>query len=137
MIVEHPLIAPQKSSRLTFPFLAPYAKEITMITVANHALQLFRASLEAIYGQRIERVVLYGSQARGDARPDSDYDVAIFLKGMNSFSDRWAEADKIAFASTSILNETDAVIHAMPYRAGAYLERTPLMHEIRREGLDL
>jgi len=25
----------------------------------------------------------------------------------------------------------------MPYRAGSYDERTPLMHEIRGEGIDL
>jgi hypothetical protein len=25
----------------------------------------------------------------------------------------------------------------MPYRAGSYEERTPLMHEIRAEGIDL
>jgi hypothetical protein len=25
----------------------------------------------------------------------------------------------------------------MPYREGAYRDRTPLMHEMRREGLDL
>ena len=100
-------------------------------------LQTFRAALDAMYGERIERVVLYGSQARGDARTDSDYDVAVFLNGLNAPSDRWAEADKIAVATANILNETGAIIHAMPYRAGAYLERTPLMHEIRREGLDL
>jgi hypothetical protein len=28
-------------------------------------------------------------------------------------------------------------VHALPYRAGAYQERTPLMHEIRREGIDI
>ncbi|HXO92171.1 MAG TPA: nucleotidyltransferase domain-containing protein [Stellaceae bacterium] len=33
----------------------------------------FRAALDDIYGPRIERVVLFGSHARGDARPDSDY----------------------------------------------------------------
>jgi predicted nucleotidyltransferase len=108
-----------------------------MATVISPILAKFRAALDAMYGERIERVVLYGSQARGEARPDSDYDVAVFLNGMNGPSDRWTEADKIAVAATNILNETGAVIHAMPYRAGAYLERTPLMHEIRREGLDL
>jgi hypothetical protein len=108
-----------------------------MTSVINPVLQMFRASLDAMYGERIERVVLYGSQGRGDAQPDSDYDVAVFLTGLNGPSDRWAEADKIAVAATNILNETGAVIHAMPYRAGAYHERTPLMHEIRREGLDL
>jgi hypothetical protein len=65
---------------------------------------------------------------------DSDYDIAVFLKDL---SNRWAEADKIAVATTDILRETGAVIHAMPYPAGAYRDRTPLMHEIRREGLDL
>jgi hypothetical protein len=61
-----------------------------MTSIANPVLQMFRAALDAIYGDRIERVVLYGSQARGNARPDSDYDVAVFLK---EFPDRWAELD--------------------------------------------
>ena len=34
-------------------------------------LKRFRATLDEIYGQRLERVVLYGSRARGDARPES------------------------------------------------------------------
>jgi predicted nucleotidyltransferase len=106
-----------------------------LITAANPViLKKFRAALDKLYGSRIERVVLYGSRARGDAQPDSDYDVAVFLKDL---ADRWAEADRIAIAATEILSETGAVIHAMPYRAGSYQERTPLMHELRREGVDL
>lgn len=94
----------------------------------------FRAALNELYGERLERVILFGSRARGDARPDSDYDIAVFLKNLD---DRWAEADRIALAATNILAETGAVIHAMPYRAGSYAERTPLMHELREEGRDL
>jgi predicted nucleotidyltransferase len=30
-------------------------------------LKRFRAALDAVYGDRIERVVLFGSRARGDA----------------------------------------------------------------------
>lgn len=97
-------------------------------------LRKFRAALDEVYGARIERVVLFGSRARDDARPDSDYDVAVFLNGL---SDRWSEADRIADLTTEIMEETGAFIHAMPYRAGSYRDRTPLMHEIRREGLDL
>jgi predicted nucleotidyltransferase len=52
----------------------------------------FRAALDILYGDRIERVVLFGSRARGDAREDSDYDVAVFLKGL---ADRWQEVDRI------------------------------------------
>jgi hypothetical protein len=43
----------------------------------------------------------------------------------------------LAAIETDILAETGHFIHAMPYRAGSYRERTPLMHEIRREGIDL
>ena len=49
-------------------------------------LRRFRAALDRLYGDRIERVVLFGSRARGDAREDSDYDVAVFLKRL---ADRW------------------------------------------------
>ena len=97
-------------------------------------LKQFRDALNEMYGARLERVVLFGSRARGDQRSDSDYDVAVFLK---DYADRWVEADRIADAATDILNETGAFIHAMPYRAAQYSERSPLMHEIRREGLEL
>lgn len=102
--------------------------------IHDPALTRFRAALGDIYGNQIERVVLFGSRARGDARPDSDYDVAVFLRG---FHDRWSEVDRLIPVVTDILYDAGVFIHAMPYRAGAYLDRTPLMHEIRREGLDL
>jgi len=98
-------------------------------------LKRFRAAVNEIYGDRVERVVLYGSRARGDAKPDSDYDVAVFVRDM---PDRMAEMNRLADLSTAILDETGEFIHAMPYRAGSYNdERMPLMHEIREEGIDL
>ena len=105
-----------------------------MATANPLILSKLRAALDTLYGKRIERVVLYGSRARGDARPDSDYDVAVFLEDLDN---RWAEADRIALAASHITTETGEVIHAMPYRAGSYQERTPIMHELRREGIDL
>jgi predicted nucleotidyltransferase len=100
----------------------------------NPILAKFRAALDEMYGEKIERVVLYGSRARGDAKPDSDYDVTVFLRNM---ADRFAEMDRLADLSTAILDETGEFIHAMPYRAGSYENRTSLMREIRREGVDL
>jgi predicted nucleotidyltransferase len=102
--------------------------------VDDPILTRFRATLDKIYGDRLERVVLFGSRARGDAREDSDYDVAVFLE---DFVDRWQEVDRIIPVVTEILDEHEAFIHAMPYRAGAYRDRTSLMGEIRREGVDL
>lgn len=101
---------------------------------ADRVLKRFRAALEELYGERIVRVVLFGSRARGDAHEDSDYDVAVFLRDL---TDRWQEVDRIVPVVTDILYEDGAFIHAMPYRAGAYRDRTSLMREIRREGVDL
>lgn len=107
---------------------------MSMRVAADPVLVRFREALDKMYGDRLERVVLFGSRARGDARPDSDDDVALFLR---DFHDRWSEMDRIVPLVTDILYDQGAFIHAMPYRAGADQERTPLMHEIRREGLDL
>jgi uncharacterized protein len=105
-----------------------------MENAINSVLTRFRAALDEAYGSRIERVVLFGSRARGDARPDSDYDVAVFLRDLDNFGQ---EARRIAELETDILYDTGAVINAIPFKAGSYQERTGLMGELRREGLDL
>jgi predicted nucleotidyltransferase len=94
----------------------------------------FRQALDEMYGSQLDRVVLFGSRARGDAHPDSDYDVAVFVRGMH---DRFAEMDRLADLGTNICDETGEFVHAMPYAAATYAERSPLMHEIRKDGLDL
>jgi predicted nucleotidyltransferase len=97
-------------------------------------LKRFKAALDEVYGGRIERVVLFGSRARGDAHADSDYDVAVFFRDL---SDRWREMDRLADIGTEILDDEGKFVHAMAYPAGAYRDRTPLMHEVRKDGVDL
>ena len=101
---------------------------------ADPILSRFRAALDEIYGDRLERVILYGSRARGEERPDSDHDIAVFIQDPASLGD---ELRRLASLTTDILLDTGAVICAMPFRAGAYRERTGFMHELRNVGLDL
>ncbi len=105
-----------------------------MATIVDPVLSRFRTALDEVYGERIERVVLYGSRARGDARADSDYNVAVFLKDLDGFG---KEAGRIASIEADILSDTGVVINALPLQAGSYRERTGLMQELRRDGLDL
>jgi predicted nucleotidyltransferase len=109
---------------------------MTTVTV-DPVLVRFRQALDEVYGpQRIERVVLFGSRARGDAGPESDYDLAVFLHGMDR-AGRFAEMNRLADLSTDILDETGQFVHAMPYRAGSYNEPTALMLGIRTDGIEL
>ena len=76
----------------------------------------YRARLEKIYGPRLVRVVLFGSQARGDAALDSDIDVMIVLAGP---LDHWRETDPPCRA-----HQGGAEVDRGP---GAPLRSTPLM----------
>jgi predicted nucleotidyltransferase len=107
---------------------------MSVSVTTDPVLVRFRKALDEIYGNRLDRVVLFGSRARGDARPDSDYDVAVFL---NEPDELWDELGKLSHITTGILVDTGAVISAKPFAADAYRERSPLMHEIRDDGLDL
>jgi uncharacterized protein len=71
----------------TSPFTSSQSRRADP-AVADPILRRFRTAILEIYGDRLERMVLYGSRARGDAQPDSDYDIALFLRNSASF---WEE----------------------------------------------
>jgi len=97
-------------------------------------LRRFYEALLEIYGSEIERVVLFGSRARGEARPGSDYDIAVFLK---SLPDVWEERKRLANLRVDFIDNTGAFFEAKPYLVSAWKDQTPLMHEIRKDGVDL
>jgi len=105
----------------------------TAVTI-DPVLARFRDAVRKLYGPALDRVVLFGSRARGDAAPDSDYDVAVFLKGVDNLM---PEFDQLADLRVQFLDREGAFFEAIPFRASAYGELTPLMHEIRRDGLTL
>ena len=43
-------------------------------------LREFRARVSEIYGDRLLEVILFGSEARGDAGPESDIDVVLVFR---------------------------------------------------------
>ena len=58
--------------------------------IDDPVLSRFRQEPGEAYGSRLERMMLFGSRARGDARPDSDYDIAVFIHEPESFGDETA-----------------------------------------------
>ncbi len=107
---------------------------MTVSSTDDPILTRFKVALQEIYGDQIERLLLFGSRARGEAQLDSDYDVAIFLKQM---PDRWKERQRLADLRVDFIDDTGAFFDAKPFSISAYADRTPLMYEIRRDGRDL
>ena len=107
---------------------------MTAVATDDPVLRRYRAALDALYGDRIERVVLFGSRARGDGHAESDYDVAVFL---TTLPDRWAERNRLADLRYDFLADSGAFFDTKPYLTSAWHDRTPLMREIRRDGVAL
>jgi hypothetical protein len=90
-----------------------------------------KSSMRTVRGWNVRSFM---GRARGDAQDESDYDIAVFL---HEVADRANELNRLADLGTDILYEAGRLVHARPYRAGAYRDRTPLMHEIRTDGIDI
>src|SRR5713226_292207 len=45
-------------------------------------LKRFKAKVEKILGDRLDRVVLFGSRSRGDADPESDFDLLVTVQSL-------------------------------------------------------
>jgi len=94
----------------------------------------FRAALAEHYGERLDSVILFGSRACGDAGGDSDYDIAVFLKQSRGF---WNEGGKLGEIETDVFYEHGAIVNAMAFPVSVRESRSPLMHELRRDGIVL
>lgn len=109
-----------------------YNKSMTQKKLAA-ILKKLRADLALILDNRLEAIYLYGSQARGDARPDSDIDVMIVLRGDFDYFDM---VMKTSACTAQISLEYDTVISCVFVSREDYADRkTPLLLNVRREGV--
>ena len=81
-------------------------------------------------------IILYGSRARGDARPDSDWDFLILLNGEVDFK----RTDRIRDHLYDVELEYDQIISSIVRNRGEWYSKyqvTPLYKNVSREGVTI
>ena len=92
------------------------------------ALRKFIDAIRAHYAARVHTIGLFGSRARGDARPDSDADLAVVLEdGDWSF---WRE--KVQLADLSYEPFMESGLHIQPWPIARSAWEDPEKHHSPR-----
>jgi predicted nucleotidyltransferase len=99
----------------------------------SELLRRVKLALEEAFGSRLHGVILYGSEARGTAEPDSDIDFLVLLDGP---IDHWEDSGTAIHALYALVLELDRPIHAKPVDVQQYeAQEWPLYREAKREGV--
>jgi len=101
----------------------------------DRVLSELKRRFEALYGDRLDRLLLFGSHARGDPEPASDVDVLVVLKGS---VDSNVERDRTLDIVAGMSLENDVVISCVFMDQERFLTRQgPLLRNVRREGVPI
>ncbi len=94
-------------------------------------LRKLKAGLAELYGERLSRVILYGSQARGEADEDSDIDVLVVLKGEVRPGE---EIERCGNLTAALSLEYDTLISTLYMSEAAFEARKePLLDNVYEE----
>ena len=108
-------------------------QELAVSENVKQALAELRRRFEELYGDRLVHLILYGSQARGDARPWSDIDVLVVLRREVN---EWEESHRTERIVGEVCLEFDVVIMCFFVGEAEYLSGDgELLRSVRREGV--
>ena len=99
----------------------------------SELLKRVKSILQEAFGPRLRSVVLYGSEARGTADPDSDIDLLVLLDGP---VDYWLESHRMVRILYPLVLEWGRPIDAKPVDIKEYeAQEWPLYRAAREEGV--
>jgi uncharacterized protein len=95
--------------------------------------QEIKKEFNLIYQERLSKLILFGSQARGDAQPDSDIDILVVLKDdVNPVE----EITKNSYLISEMCLKYETLINCL-YLSESKLnqENKPLIKNIKKDGI--
>ena len=109
----------------------------TVQTIQNqylvNLLNELKAGLVDLYGDRLFAVILFGSQARGEATPDSDIDVMAVLNDPVDFA---KEIYRMSDVSWHFLDKYGELVSIIPTAKSSFLgTSTSFIRVVKREGI--
>jgi predicted nucleotidyltransferase len=110
-----------------------FCRDEKMAMIQNeNVCKTFKEILIHSLGNSLKEIILYGSRARGDGSPDSDYDMLVIAEGDLSFLKPVVrEAEWICMEKYNVL--VSSIIYTPKIWAMAKV--SPLGWNIRREGV--
>lgn len=101
--------------------------------LSDNVLKRIKSLLQNTFGDRLRGVVLYGSEARGEAQLDSDIDLLVLLSPpVIRGEDLWSCIRGLY----PLVLELERPIHAKPVDVEQYeAQRLPLYREAKEEGI--
>ena len=104
----------------------------------SDALQIYMKGLQKIYGSAIEKIILYGSYARGDFNHSSDVDILVLV----NLDDEEIRNKKTELADYTFDVEMEYEVVFSPIVANVKMyyqciDILPFYHNIQEEGVKL
>jgi predicted nucleotidyltransferase len=96
-------------------------------------LRALRSEMARVLGDRLEQILLFGSQARGEARPDSDIDILVVVREDYDYADLIRRTSPIIAALS--LRYDVVISRAFVSRERYEREQSPFLLNVRREGI--
>ena len=96
----------------------------------------FKKVVSDFYGNRLAKIILYGSYARGDFHEESDIDFLVVLKGENI--KKYQEILKLSEVVHPLILKHDVEISYQPYSLSKFMdEKSPLLFWVKKEGVEV